>query len=263
MWVLICFSILSIGLYRVVSSRIKVTQVMTNRITGQYLAKAACAYFKAIKKSDATPSDTLAELNTAQEREMGNGKFKYILRDEKSKINMNRASIEMISRLPDFSKDTATDIVVSKLKPFKAIEQLLLIDGVNEAMLDKCRGLITVYGDGSVNINTASAEAFKVLGLDEGLVDIIIAFRRGSDGKEGTADDVAFDNKSGIIEYLRSKTSLYEEQEAKLLQLTSQDMLSTSSDTFTLDIETTVLEKPAMRYNIVMEKDKIKRWTEI
>ncbi|MCX5665548.1 MAG: helix-hairpin-helix domain-containing protein [Candidatus Omnitrophica bacterium] len=263
MWVLICFSILSIGLYRVVSSRIKVTEVMTHRIIGQYLAKAACAYFKVIRKTDKTPYDTLTELSTPEEQELGRGKFKYILKDEESKININKASVDMISRLPGFSKDTAKNVFESKLKPFKAIEQLLLIDGVDEGILDKCKGLITVYGNGSVNINTASPEVFKALGIDEGLVSIIMDLRRGPDGKEGTADDVAFENKDRIMEDLRSKTSLYEEQQAKLLQLTSQNMLSVISDTFTLDIETTVLEKPAMRYNIVMEKGKIKRWTEI
>ncbi len=263
MWVLICFSILSVGLYKVVSSRIKVTEVMTHRIIGQYMAKAACAYYKVTRQIDKPSFNTLAELSKPREQELGRGKFKYILKDEQSKININKASADTISRLPGFDKDKANNVLESKLRPFHVIEELLLVDGIDEALLEKCKDLITVYGPGSVNINTAGAEAFEVLGFDEGLVSAVMELRRGPDGKEGNEDDVPFESKDGILEDLRSETSLYEEQEAKLIQLLSQNMLSVASDSFALEIETTVLEKPAIRYNIIMEQGQIKRWTEI
>ncbi|MDO8536217.1 MAG: helix-hairpin-helix domain-containing protein [Candidatus Omnitrophota bacterium] len=263
MWVLICFSILSVGLYGVVSSRIKVTEVLTRRIMGQYLARSACAHFKIARDSDKMSFNTLSKLTQPRTQELGRGKFKYTLEDEEGKINVNKASIDVISRLPEFSKETAKNVFDSKLKPFRAIEELMLVEGVDEALFNKCKGLITVYGKGSVNVNTAPADAFRALGLDEDVINAIMNFRAGRDGRIGTEDDAAFEGAGVIIETLRAQTSLYAEQEAKLLQLISQNMLSSESDSFSLEIETTVLEKPAMRYNIVMEKGKIKRWTEM
>jgi hypothetical protein len=236
---------------------------MTRRIIGGYLAKSACAYFKVVKEADKTVFDTLTELGEAEEQELGNGKFKYTLGDEHGKININKASIDVLSRLPGFSKEAANNLFISKSKPFHVVEEILLVEEVSEEMFGKCKDLITIYGDGSVNINTASEQAFRVLGFDDGLINIVMDFRSGTDGKSGTEDDGIFEDKALIVEQLRAHTSLYEEQEAKLLQLVSQGMLSVFSDTYSMNIETTVLEKPAMRYNIVLEKGSIKRWNEI
>lgn len=257
MWVLICFSILSVGLYGVVSSRIKVTEVMTHRIIGQYLAKAACAYFKVTRSSDKTPSlDTLAELNEAQEQELGRGKFKYILKDEDSKININKAPLSMISRLPGFSPDAAKNVFESKLKPFHVVEELLLVEGITDDIFNNCKDLITVYDTGGVNINTAPPAVLKVFGLDDNLITLIGNFRAGYDSKEGTADDGVFKG-TGELSLLKESSKV----------IPNLNMLTVSSKIFSLQIETTVLGKPAMRYNIIMEKIKekwkIRRWIEM
>ncbi|MDP3791113.1 MAG: helix-hairpin-helix domain-containing protein [Candidatus Omnitrophota bacterium] len=262
-WVLVAFSILSVGLYGIVSSRLKVAQVLEGRVTGQYLAKAACVWFKAKQASGKEPLDTISKLQEKQVHEFGRWKFTYTLTDEESNININTASMDVISRLPGFDKELAEEVYESKLKPFNVKEGLLLIEGVSEEAFNSCKDIITVYGSGGVNINTADTQVLQVLGLDTSLIDLIKSFRAGPDGKEGTADDGIFASTTEIINNLRSYSSLFEAQEAKLVQLISQNALVTSSQAFTLNIETTILEKAMMRYNIVVDKDKIKRWEEL
>jgi hypothetical protein len=61
------------------------------------------------------------------------------------------------------------------------------------------RELITIYGTGKVNINTASQETFLALGLDGTLVDEIINYRAGPDRQEGTEDDKVFANLDSVL----------------------------------------------------------------
>lgn len=50
--------------------------------------------------------------------------------------------------------------------------------------------IFTVYGDGKVNINTASSTIFSALpGLDSQAINTILSYRAGADGKTGTDDD--------------------------------------------------------------------------
>lgn len=261
-WVMVAFSILSVGLYNVVSSRLNLSQALEGRITGQFMARAACIDFKERRAKKVSAVDTIYELGQKQTQELGRGKFTYTLKDENSRININSASADVMARLPGFDKDLAQKVYESALKPFHAKEELLLVEDVSEEAFNSCKDLITVYGTGGVNINTASPQIMKILGLDDSLISAISAFRAGSDGKEGTIDDGVFDDTAGIINKLRSATSLYTEQEVKLIQLISQNMFSVESQSFSLQIETTIFEKTTMRYNIVMDKDGIKRWEE-
>jgi type II secretory pathway component PulK len=53
--------------------------------------------------------------------------------------------------------------------------------------------IFTVYGDGKININTASKQILSSLqGLDEKIAELILTYRAGMDGQFGTEDDVVF-----------------------------------------------------------------------
>jgi len=63
-------------------------------------------------------------------------------------------------------------------------------------------GLVDIFtpiSNGQLNINTCSANALRVLGMDESTAEHIIALRQGADGQDGTADDVPFNNPGEII----------------------------------------------------------------
>lgn len=112
-----------------------------------------------------------------------------------------------------------------KDKPFEVISELLLVRGVTpeiyfgedanengildpneddgslsfpkdnaDGELDRgLRDLLTVYGDGLINLNTAPKEVlFAIPGVSEQTVDSLVAYRAGLDGVEGTADDAFF-----------------------------------------------------------------------
>ncbi len=51
------------------------------------------------------------------------------------------------------------------------------------------KDLITVYGSGKININTAGPQVLSILGMDKDLIQDIILFRTGEDGDIDTEED--------------------------------------------------------------------------
>ncbi|MCX5696833.1 MAG: helix-hairpin-helix domain-containing protein [Candidatus Omnitrophica bacterium] len=261
-WILVTFSILSVGLYKIVFARLNLTRAIEQRVSGLYLANAAFRYAAGQRSKHKTGYDTLYGLRNKEERQLGGGKFTYILVDEDSKININTASGDIISRLPGFDLGLANKLISSALRPFSLKEEILLVEGLTEKTFDGCKDYITVYSDGPVNINTASVPVMAALGMDESLISSIESFRQGPDKQEATADDVIFEDTGEIINKLRSFAALSGAQESLLVSLISQGLISTGSKNFTLKVDTEIMGKVGMRYNIVMDRDSIKAWSE-
>jgi len=262
MWVLVFFSVLSAGLYNAVSSWIKISKVMEQRAVGYYLAKAACIYIQSERKLDTDSYDTLYELREKKEKEINRGKFTYILIDEDSKININTASAEILSRLPSMTKDLAKAVNESVLKPFNLKEEILLVDGINKEIFDSCKDFITVNSGGGVNINTAPGEVLSALGLDEQIVSSIKTFRAGDDKEEATKDDKIFENAGDVISKLRGVMSFSEAQEAAMLQLISSGLIITASNYFSIQLDTYIMNRLAVKYDIIFGAGVIRQWRE-
>jgi DNA uptake protein ComE-like DNA-binding protein len=259
---MVFFSVLCAGLYGIISSQIRLVKRVEDGVICEYLAKAATAYAAQEKAKDKTDYDTLYELSAKRERELGYGKFSYSIVDEEGKININKASIEIIEKLPGFNAELAVLATDADTRPFHAKEELLLVEGVTDAIFEKCKNFITVYSDGKVNINTAPLETLLALGLDEQTAAMIVDFRSGADLEEATEDDEVFEDTGKIIDKLRGFRGLSEAQEASLLALISQGALTTESKNFSLNIETQVLDKPSMKYSIIMGEGSITQWQE-
>ena len=85
--------------------------------------------------------------------------------------------------------------------PLDSVEELLLVKGWGEDVLygkeaddhsDEIFGLaklLTVWGDGRLNLNTASVDAMRAAGLSDELIMEILDARKGDDGESGTLDD--------------------------------------------------------------------------
>ncbi len=88
-------------------------------------------------------------------------------------------------------------------RDFLVEEELLLVKGMTEELFyDKLKDYITVYGDGKININTASEKVVSAafgIGYPE-LAQKILDYRRGVDGKAGTDDDRWFMIGKFVIE---------------------------------------------------------------
>jgi DNA uptake protein ComE-like DNA-binding protein len=259
---LVFFSILSVGLYKIVSSQISIVKTIEDRCLSQYLAKAAYTYAALERRKDKTVYDTFYQFRIKREKELGRGKFIYTFIDEESKININTASAEIISGLPGLTLESAKAITESALRPFHAKEEILLVEGLNEEIFNKCKDFITVHSDGKVNINTASIETLRALGLSEESIGAINDFRIGRDNKELTEDDGIFQNPSEITAKLEDTGGISESDAAILNQLIAEGSIIVKSRNLSLEVATEIVGRPAMKYAIIMDTERIKEWRE-
>jgi DNA uptake protein ComE-like DNA-binding protein len=249
-WVLVLFSILSLALYKIISPQLKLVRAQEEATICPYLAKAAYTYAALEKKKDKTTYDSLGELRRERKKDLGRGSFVYTIVDEESKININTASTEVILRLPGLDDtELVQNIIQSELRPFHYKEEILLVKEMTQETYDKFKDFITVYSSGKVNINSAPVEVLQALGMSAALIKAINTFR-------------FFSDTGGIIDGLREVEMLYEADQAMLLQLITQGLITVSSASLCLQVETAIVSKPARKYNIVMDKEKIKQWQE-
>jgi len=261
-WILVFFSILSVGLYKIVSSQISVVKTIEGRTISQYLAKAAFTYAALERKKDKLTYDSFYQLRAKREKELGRGKFIYTLIDEESKININSASLEIIAALPGITAESAKAITESALRPFHAKEEILLVEGINEVAFNNCKDFITVYSGGPVNINTAPVETLRALGLSDDVIGTINDFRIGRDNQELTEDDGVFENTSEIADKLLAFAAISEEGLTTISQLIAGGLIIVKSGNLTLEVATEIVGRPTMKYSIVMDTERIKEWRE-
>jgi len=259
---LVLFSILSVGLYRTVSSCLNISTRIERGFICRYLARSACVLAQAQEGKDETAYDTLHEFSEKQERQIDNTSFEFIAEDENSKLNINSSSIQMLAMLPGLDEDTAGKIAASDLRPYAAIEELLDVDGITEEAYKDIENFITVHSSGSVNINTAGREVLAALGFDESLISVIISFRAGADTEEGTQDDEAFEDIAYIVPKLRAR-GISQAQEAELLNLINQGAIGIESKCRTLKITASISGKAVNQYRVILDANRIKQWKEL
>jgi len=248
LWTLVLLVILSLGISSRVASEIGFARFLDERVISLYLAKAAVNRAAMELEKDKTGGrDTLYELRKMREIEFGNDKLSYNLLDEERLININVIPQEIIARLPGMTIDLAKEIFIARSKkPFVLKEELLLIDGLTMDIYAQFKEMITVYGSGGVNINTASPDILRILGLGDEIIDVIMKYRAGDDLLEQTKDDGVYTSIPLVIP----------EQMRYLFNVGSQDM--------TVDITTQVLGRHQSHYSVVISRlgSKIKFWQE-
>lgn len=263
LWTLVILVILGIGISNRAASEIGLAKYLNERTTALYLAKAAVNRATLELEKDETPAyDALYELQEKRKKTLGTGEFGFNLTDEESLLNINTASEELIGALAGLNPELAKDIFASSLKPFLLKEELLLIEGITPEIFAGFKDLITVYGAGKVNINTAPSGVLEVLGLSDDLIEIILNYRKGEDAQEATQDDRKFENAGSILSDLREFTILTVEQE---LQITErQNLLGVNAQNLRLSIDTGMLSHPINHYTVILERStgKIKFWQE-
>jgi hypothetical protein len=115
--------------------------------------------------------------------------------DEESKLNINTAEPAMLRRLdPAFTDDLVNAIVERRQqRPFLTLSELNQLKGAPTNFVTRAReSLLTVWGDGKVNINTAPRAVLASLGMDEEHVKKIEELRKGADmGAFKTLGDAA------------------------------------------------------------------------
>lgn len=139
--------------------------------------------------------------------------------DVESRININAAPEDLLSHIELLSRRTVRNIVKRRTDkgehdeppvPFQAVEELRYLEGVEDEDWFGRKGepglkdIFTTYGDGKINVNTASKLVLLSLpDVDESTVESILAFRAGADGKIGTGDDRGFKDLGDLVEKAR------------------------------------------------------------
>ena len=148
------------------------------------------------------------------------GRFSYRLTDENARVNLNRATRDVLDRLlQELSLEkTARDMIIDSIQdwrdaneehrlngaesdhylslpvPYRAknadfdtVDELLQVQGVTPEILYGRPGTpglaehLTIWGTGSVNVNTASAVVLRALGFAQPEVDLLVARRPYAD----------------------------------------------------------------------------------
>lgn len=86
-------------------------------------------------------------------------------------------------------------------QPFKTLDELRMVAGMDDTLFELLRPKITVYGTKGINVNTASPELLK--GLDPQITDEVIAeiLKRRADPSEGGP----FKNEEDFFAFLRTQ----------------------------------------------------------
>jgi len=130
------------------------------------------------------------------------GTFRYQILDEQAKVPINAAASLVLSQLPGFTPQAAEELVRRRTQEQRSLThlgELITLErdfGFQPEALSELESLVTVHGVGPVNLNSASVDVLKRIGLAEELATKILQYRdrpgRGVDGISGTADDGSF-----------------------------------------------------------------------
>lgn len=199
--------------------------------------------------------------------ETGKRQIRYGMVDEERKININHTKPKVIERLLKIVgldgmeaqnlsasivdwRDNDSELSIplgsaedryyrglrdpyeAKDADFEVLDELFLVKGMNAEIFDKIKDYVTIYGEGKININTASKEVLLSLGLQESVVNKILSFRYGEDSVEATLDDYVFTSPGAITADLSQMYSLSASQVANLSNLISEGKITTKSDNF-------------------------------
>lgn len=124
---------------------------------------------------------------------LGEGGYSVRIADECALINILNSSPQVLGEMVGGDNETVAKIVNYRSSPgLFAIEDIGRAD-LSADGLARTTALGTTIGDGKININTANADVIAALpGMDPSTAQVVIEFRRGEDGVDGTVDDFVF-----------------------------------------------------------------------
>ena len=281
LWTIMILAILGLGITGLVFQEIRFSKTYSRLITSLPLAQGALKTVFYLRENDSTPAyDTWDELSKEQNVSLcANNSYRYFfvdknnspdqaeIIDESALINLNLASLDVLARLPGMNKESAEALVNSGLRPFSTINEVLLVKDISKDNFRLFKDLITVYGEGKVNINTASKAVLLALGLDTDTTEAILRFRQehkiqNTDPESTQELGYGFSNINTVLDDLRSFTSLGLRQEQDLLALLS--VLDVKSEYLRFNIIPSSGGIQGLHYSIVIcpATKKILSWNE-
>lgn len=142
----------------------------------------------------------------------------YRIHDSSGRISLNTAPPELIEGFEMMDFRVARELLARRKKPhpedqaqlFMSIEELRTFAEIDDEVwygTEDTRGLrelVTVWGDGRLNINTTPIEVLSAIPkIDPDVLDAIVEYRNGGDGILGTRDDKIFKSMLEIPKKLK------------------------------------------------------------
>lgn len=212
----------------------------------------------------------------------------YGAADVMSKLNINTASLQELSRLIEFAADideyTAADIASCIIDwrdednaslangaeskyynslgydckdfAFETLEELFYVKNMDRDVFSRIKPYITIHGSGQVNVNTALGPVLSALGLSDNVVEKILLYRSGEDKIIANSDDRHFLNSSSIVAQLSQVYSMSASEIAELSNVVASGKTTVFSHIFSI-CSVAVLDKRAEKCKIecVIEKN--------
>lgn len=289
LWALLTLVVFAVQLGSIVRQKVTLVHRLNDRDTRFLVAEAGIKQaIVQLRKEDAIfEADYLGERwshqpDTFEKIAVGQGAFTvsyqlregessvvmYGMQDEESKINLNKADVEIMTRLLEIAanlshwdaQELAYCIIdwrdadsffqhpqygaedsdyrsqessyEAKDFNFEVMEELLLVHKMDQEIFDKLKYFVTIYGEGKVNINTAPKEALLALGLNSRLVEDILSFRRGADMISATSDDEIFLQTATIVPRLSQLYDLSPSDISDLSNLVAEGKFTVKSENF-------------------------------
>lgn len=130
---------------------------------------------------------------------MGEGGYTLTISDESARINVFSASPQTLSAILGGDKEALGAVLNYRSSAVHFSVEDLMGAGLPADALSRVITLGTTIGDGKVNINTANADVIAALpGMDPDAAQLVVEFRRGADGIEGTGDDYVFSGPENL-----------------------------------------------------------------
>lgn len=212
LFLIFAISVFALAAGGIVSSDLFATRKYESSMQAGFLARAGVEKALQVLKHDEPAFDSLNEEwrngeSSFKDVDINGGVFnvtykidgleKYGIVDEESKVNINNASFDMLMSLPSLGEDETKKIIESRKRllfqrPFELVSRGIISEDLFIGQ-DGLENLVTVWGDGKININTAPRHVLDAVpNLLQNEIDTIISYRRGSDGIQGTSDDGIF-----------------------------------------------------------------------
>ncbi len=173
------------------------------QLKAHYLAVAGVQ--DAISRLQADPSevDSFSDIwwqgDSPELTPLGVGGYTLTVTDEAARINVATAPPQTLEAMLGGDKEAVAAIVKLRASGFLFSVEDLAGAGLSADAMSRVLALGTTLGDGKVNINTANADVIAALsGMDAEAARLIVEFRRGADGIDGTDDDHLFESGRGL-----------------------------------------------------------------
>jgi len=142
-------------------------------------------------------------------RDAVDGSSRSGIADEESRLNLNTADAEELKRLHPALTDEVVAAILERREetPFASVQEVAAIEGMEAAALTEATetaptglaGLLTVYGDGKINVNTAPPAVLACLpGMTMEAAKAVVAAREGEDGPKPIEDLDDAEKVSGL-----------------------------------------------------------------